>query len=99
MASNTRIYNETRHYYMNRKQAAKAVENCACAWIQFGVSVRDLTLAESIVARNHQAHDRVPLPMAEQPGIVYRPAEKDVAGYRQEIRLMRDANEFAAMVG
>lgn len=44
---------------------------CACEWVEFGVSVRDLTLAESIKMRNEQSADREPLAYAEIPGLVF----------------------------
>lgn len=82
---------------MKRNQALKAVENCACAWVEFGVSVRDLTLAESITARNHQAHTFERLPFAEQPGIIFRPTESAIAATRAGYHLVREANQFAVM--
>jgi hypothetical protein len=50
-------------------QARKAVDNCACAWVVYGISLRNLNLAESIAARAVQAKNRQPLPYAEVPGL------------------------------
>lgn len=80
---------------MRHKQAARAVENCACAWVEFGTTVRDLTLAEAIAARNHQASLREPLPFAELPGLLYRPALGSEAGARLERVVAMEANRFA----
>lgn len=67
------VFNVTRGCYLRFKQARKAVENCACAWVDYGVNVRDLTLAESIAARMQQAKDREPLPYAEVFGLRFEP--------------------------
>ena len=58
---------------MRFKQALRGIENCALAWVEHGVSVRDLTLAESIAARSKQAKDREPLPLSEIPGLRFDP--------------------------
>lgn len=85
------ILNVTRGFYMKRSRAERAItEECACAWVEYGVSVRDLTLAESIKARNEQAALREPLAYAELPGIVY----SGPTNYA----LIRAAHEFAAGV-
>jgi hypothetical protein len=82
---------------MKHTQALRAVEQCACVWVEFGVSVRDLTLAESIARRNQQAAIREPLAFAELPNCVYRPAERNQAAHRQGYDLVREANQFASM--
>lgn len=69
MPKDSRVFNITRGFRLRPNQALKAVENCACAWVDHGVSVRDLTLAESIAARVLQAKYREPLPYAEIPGL------------------------------
>jgi len=97
MTNNSRVFNETRRFGMKHKQAVRAVERCSCAWVEFGVSVRDLTLAESIARRNHQAAVREPLAFAELPNCVYRPAERNQAAHRQGYDLVRQANQFASM--
>jgi hypothetical protein len=95
MSKITRVFNETRRFYMKHKQAAQAVENCACAWVSFGVSLRDLTLAEAIAARNRQAAMRAPLPFAELPGVRYLPAlGQESAARAQHVRAL-EANRFA----
>lgn len=92
MASHRRIVNLTRNYSMKFRSAEKAVYACACAWVEYGVSVRDLTLAESIAARNKQAAVREPLAYAEIPGLVWNgPIATDYS-------LIRAAHEFAASI-
>jgi len=71
MAEDSRILNITRGFRLKRSQAYRALENGACAWVEVGVSVRDLTLAESIAVRNQQAKMREPLVYAEIPGLVF----------------------------
>ena len=93
MAPDPRILNLTRNFRLKRKQAERAIENCACAWVEFGVSVRDLTLAESIAARNKQASEREPLANAEIPGITFQHS-----GSRTERMLAFQADRFAAEV-
>lgn len=98
MSNNTRVFNLTRRFYMKHKQAARAVENCACAWVEFGVTLRDLTLAEAITARNHQASLRDPLPYAEIRGVVYqRPLGRE-AEARVELAWVMEADRFARIL-
>lgn len=95
MGSNTHVYNQTRRFHMRHSQAAKAVDACACAWVQFGVSVRDLTLAEAIQARFKQAALREPLPFAELPGLHYEPALGREELARTQCVVAREAASFA----
>jgi len=80
---------------MSYKQALRAVENCACAWDIFDVSVRDLSLSESIAERSKQKSDPPPMPWAENPGLIYQPAERNQAQTRQGYEQVRAANQFA----
>lgn len=97
MSGNSRVQNVSRGYSMKFRQALKAIEACACAWVEYGVSVRDLSLSESIAARNEQSQLREPLPLAEIHGLKYEPAAKDRAVYRAELALAWEAGRFAAM--
>lgn len=71
MNGNFRVLNITRGFSIKYKHALKGIKECACTWVEYGVSVRDLTLAESIAARNEQARLAEPLPFAELPGLVF----------------------------
>jgi len=95
MTNNARVFNVTRRFSLKYKQALKAVENCACAWVEIGVSIRDLTLAESITARNKQAQQREPLAFAEIPGLIFQPPIQSQATHRQSFGLIVQANKFA----
>jgi hypothetical protein len=94
MASNRTVINLTRDYFVRLKHAKRAVEECACAWVEYGVSIRDLTLAESIVARNKQAELRDPLEYAELPGLVFRGPVGGAAAAGESRRLVREAHRF-----
>jgi len=88
MASHRRIINITRGLQWKFRRAEKSVFECACAWVEYGVSVRDLTLAESIAARNEQAATREPLAYAEIPGLVFT--------LPTDYSLIRAAHQFCA---
>ena len=64
------------------------------AWVEFGVTIRDLTLAESIAARNQQAAEREPLAHAELPGITFKPPIGAQAAHMIECERALEANEF-----
>jgi hypothetical protein len=94
MSQDTRILNLTRGFRLKRNQALRAIEACSCAWVEINVSVRDLTIAESIAARNHQAATRELLEASELPGLIYKPAIGAQAAYAQERRTAFDADRF-----
>lgn len=81
MAFPKRVLNITSGWKLKQNQAVRAVESCSAAWVEEGVSIRNLTLAESIAKRNEQAKLRDPEPdnqrepgsFAEIRGIVFRP--------------------------
>lgn len=92
--TNSRVVNITRRYSMKYKQALRAIENHSAAWVEFGVSIRDLTLAESIALRNIEASQREPLAYAELPGITFNPPANQAEGNRREMMLAYEANKF-----
>ena len=94
MPNDTRVLNTTRGFRLRLNQARKAVENCACAWVEYGVSVRDLTLAESIAARIQNAKDREPLPFAEIHGLRFEAPERSTAASTQSRLLAYEASIF-----
>lgn len=95
MSNNNRVFNVSRGFALKHKQAVRAVENCAAAWVVFGVSIRDVTLAEAIAARNVQASLHERLPLAEIPGLVFRMPAGREEGPRAERRAALEADEFA----
>ena len=96
MSQDTRILNITRNFRLKRNQALRAIEQCACAWVEVNVSVRDLTIAESIQARNKQAAERELLDASELPDITFKPPIGAEAAYRQERRLAYDGRTIYA---
>lgn len=86
---NHRIVNLTRGYWLKFAQAARAVDMCAAEWVEFGVSVRDLTLAGAITARNERARRMEPLAASEVLGVFFEPPERGAAAARESRTLAR----------
>lgn len=81
---------------MKHKQALRAIENCACVWVTVGETIRDLSLAESIMQRNLQAHNREPLPLAEIHGLKFKQPANAGENAQPNYQLIAQANEFCA---
>lgn len=96
MTQNARVFNVTRGYALKHKAALRGIENCAWAWVEFGVSVRDLTITEQIQARNEQAKNREPLAMAEIPGVSFEQPANASASIYERLGLVRAANQFVS---
>lgn len=106
MAPDTRILNLTRGFRLKRNQALRAIEECACTWatdaqcdeanVPRRSAIRDLTLAESIAARNQQAREREPLESPELPGLTFQPPSSAVSSSPLRRRLIQAANQFVA---
>jgi hypothetical protein len=94
MASHARILNITNGYRFKRTHAERAIDVCSAVWVEYGVSIRNLTLAESIAARNDQASRREPLPFAEIPGIKYEPCTSGISATGREGRLLWEAHDW-----
>jgi hypothetical protein len=94
MTKNKRIFNVSRGYSLKRGAAERAIQECSAAWVEEGVSIRNLTLAESIAARNEQARHAEPLPFAEIPGLRFEPTLSGTAATRRERLLTWQAHEF-----
>jgi hypothetical protein len=94
--TNNRVLNVSRGYTLKHKQAERAVAEFACAWVVYGVSVRSLSLAESIAARIEHAQRSEPIAQPELPGLVYEPPAIDrTRGYERR-QLVHAANRFFA---
>ncbi len=94
MSNNKRIYNVTRGFTLKYKQAVAAIDNCAADWVEEGVSIRDLTLAESIAARVVKAKLREPLPYAELHGVRFEPPAGAEMAHRASRQLVYGAYRF-----
>lgn len=95
MASTHRILNVTTGCWIKRRRAEKAILECAAKWVTPGESIRSLTLAESIAARNAQARLREPLEYAEIHGLRFDPPANGVPAKRREKALIWQAHQFA----
>jgi hypothetical protein len=95
MIPNRRIWHETYQCWWKRSRAERAVLNCAATWTQDGVSLRSLTVAEAIAARNEQARRREPLPFAEIHGLRFDPPASGISATRREGKLQWEAHNFA----
>jgi hypothetical protein len=81
MTKDPRILNITRGFRMKRSQVDRAIANCAVCWVEVGISVRNLTLVESIQARAEQDKVYEPLDTAELPNLVFKgpkPSSRDL---------------------
>ncbi|MFC5861075.1 hypothetical protein ACFPT7_02085 [Acidicapsa dinghuensis] len=94
---NTRVFDvdSKGRYTLKFSQVEKRVADCLLAWVVKGVSFRKLTPAEAVRARNEAARLREPLPFAELPGLLYRPAAGREAGTRLQRTRAVEANRFA----
>ena len=93
----SRIVNLTNGHRYKFNQAKRLVEDqCACAWVQYGVSVRELTVDEMVKARSEQARLREPLPYKEIHGLRYEPSARGVEASRREGLLVFQAHQFVA---
>jgi hypothetical protein len=90
------VLNITRGFHLRLNQASKAVDNCACAWVEYGVSVRNLTLAEAIQARVQQAKIREPLPYSEVHGLRFDPPYGTAGAEWQSRLLAYEASVFVS---
>jgi hypothetical protein len=98
MAKSHRILNISRNFTLKYAQAERAISECACEWVDFGRTVRDLTLAESISARNTQAREREPIASPELPGLTFEMPQHACASIAERRQLVQAANQFAAQV-
>ncbi len=98
MPKDPRVLNISRGFRLRFNQACKAVDQCACTWVEHGVSVRDLTLSESIAARAVQAKNREPLPYAEVPGLRFQVPPKMNGAEWQSRLLAFEASLFVDSV-
>ena len=96
-----RILNQTNGYEYKLGRVERAIEECSVAWVEVGVSVRNLTLAESIVARSEQVKVSIKLkvmkellPSAEIRHVLYEPSLRGMQATRNESMLIREANYF-----
>lgn len=94
MASHNRIFNTTKRCWWKPRHVEQALDACAVEWVEPGLSVRDLTLQESTIARNTRARLAEPMPYAELHHLSFDPAESGVVAHRMERRLVAEARTY-----
>jgi hypothetical protein len=94
LASQKRVLNVTTGHHLKRGAVERAFEACAVDWVEKGVSIRNLTLQESILARRVQALEREPLPYAELHGLSYDPSASGLLASKAGAALIRAAAQF-----
>lgn len=92
MASHARVINLTDGRRIKRSQALRRIDHCVSGWVDEGFTIRNLTAAESIAARNQQASMRDPLERCELSNVHFEPSLTGQAAYREGFRLSRLAN-------
>ncbi len=97
MSQSPRVLNITRQYHLKPSQAQRAIDQCAAEWVEQGVSIRDLTLPESISKRNEQAKLRDPLPGMEIPGLIFKPPAYAAQSAHERADLVRAANALCVV--
>ena len=95
---NSRIVNLTNGCRFKRGYVERALDACAVEWVEMGVSIRNLTPQESIIARNTRARLLEPMPYAELPGIRFDPPSHGIPATRRENILVWEAQNFFAGV-
>lgn len=95
MSNNTRVLNLTRGFSLKHKQALRAIEVCSCVWVDYGKTIRDLTMSEAVAARNEQARLQEPLASVEIRGVLFEPPASALATLYRGYELTRAANQLA----
>ncbi len=98
MGGNHRVMNISRNFSLKHRQAEKGVLMCAFAWVDYGISVRDLSKAEKITKINQQASERELLACSELPGITFKPPTGTQAAYINERRQAFEADKFYSLM-
>jgi hypothetical protein len=86
MGCSTRVVNITNGRHLKRSQARGRVEQCLSAWVEEGYTIRDLTLQETIAARNK----REPIPFSEIPRLRF----EDPYLHKESGLMTREATQF-----
>ena len=95
MTSNSRVTHAVRGYTMKFGQVQKRIAEHSCfVWVKYGESFRDATIQEAAQMRKEQAKLQEPIPFAELPGLIFKPAQKDQASTRISYALLKQANQF-----
>ena len=89
-----RILNITRGFRLKIGQVERGLANFAFAWVEIGVSVRDVQVDEARKMRMEQDRTCEPLSAAEIPGLSFEPPATGLTASRNGYALVRAAHEF-----
>jgi len=82
-------------YTLSFGQVQKRIAQSSCfVWVTYGKTFRNATFQEAAQMRKEQAKLQEPIPFAELPGLIFKPAQKDQALTRQGFALLKQANQF-----
>ena len=97
MTNNSRVTHAVRGYTMKFGQVEKArLLHCSFVWMNDEKTLfRDATIQEAAQMRKEQVKLQEPIPFAELPGLIFKPAQKDQASTRISYALLKQANVFA----
>lgn len=104
---NARVRNVDTGATMKHSRAEKLYRDFVCEWVEYGVSIRTLTLTEQIAARNEKARLRQamtekqakllePLDYAEVQGLRFDPPVGSKGAYLRGRLLAWEAQVFVA---
>jgi hypothetical protein len=93
-----RIVNLTNGHRLKYSQALRLIDQCVIRWKVVGVSVENLSLADTVKARSEQARLREPMEYAEIHGLRFDPPASGVEATRRERPLIFAAHEFLRRV-
>ena len=96
MAASFRVKDLTAGRELKRSQADRLVELCVYAWVEQGVSIRKLSLAEMVAARSEKARLDEPLPLSELRHLRYEAPEskKNAAFMNGRYQVLRESRQF-----
>jgi hypothetical protein len=100
-SSDTRILNLSRNCRLKRHQAESKISAGVAIWVERGLSIRELTIAEVIAYRIERANDAETHPGGLAPsevfGLVWQPPITNQRHYTETRNLLRQAREFAQL--
>ncbi len=90
-----RVLNLSRNSHLKLHQAQERIAAGTAVWVQIGISLRELTLAEILARRLRHHESGQPLPYRnvsnELPGLVFQPPPQDVCKWRDRWPLLIQA--------
>ena len=82
-------------YTLSLGQVQKRIAQSSCfVWVTYGKTFRNATFQEAAQMRKEQVKLQEPIPFAELPGLIFKPAPNAQASTRQSFALLKQANQF-----